>query len=252
MAISFGSYTFPTTFYPSTDTRDSRVVVAELPRSAGGVALPGKRASKKIAIQGGFVKNDGGIAAVGTALDSLISALDAGAADLSLDGVRHWRGALKSSTAISYEPTWFPDIATIAIEFICPDPYQYSSAASTQTVAISSTDQTAVMATGGGNVSALPQITLTLTSAAPIALTITNNTTGEQFTLAGTPVNTTIVVDCLARTVVDGAGGDAMFLFEGLFPQMETGTGDTWRFQYDNTKAAHASSFAFSWQQRWS
>ncbi len=222
--IKFGSYAFLGTWYPTKDERNSVATVTQLPRGDGAVTLPPKRGPGRISIAGGFHQHEAGATDLQSTVDALIAALESGPANLQLDSNRYWRMAQKNQTILSYDPTMYGDLVTGEIEFDLPDPFQYAIAASSDTWGgFGSGANSHTLTSGTGTAYALPAIGLTFGAAAATNLSFANSTSGESFTLIGTPTGTQITIDCLNKTVTDQAGVDNMFLFDGQFPRLLVG-----------------------------
>ncbi len=105
-----------------------------------------------------------------------------------------------------------------------PDPYEYSTAETSETWVPSSGATRSIVATGGAQ--AAPTISLTVGGSGleTIAFTVENETTGEEFTLAGeVTAGDVIEIDCLLLRVLIGTT-DRLDLFNGLFTNLDVGT----------------------------
>lgn len=154
-------------------------------------------------------------------LDNLKSNL-VGSANLYLYDDRYWRNCQATQPSISFEPSQFERIVDVEINFETGDPFQYSGNETLDTWAVPTTNTTRVITTTG-NVYSAPTYKLT-TGSASINWTITNQTTGKSFTIAGTSLTAgqIIEVDTLNKTVVI-SGTDRMDLFDGQFPELAAG-----------------------------
>lgn len=105
-----------------------------------------------------------------------------------------------------------------------PDPFEYSTTEVTDTWVPSSGATHSINVTGGA--AAAPTFSLTVGGSGleTIAFTVSNETTGEGFTLEGdVTAGDVIEVDCLLLRVTIG-DTNYMSLFEGLFPSLALGS----------------------------
>lgn len=259
MSIVFGSYTFPLTFTAVSDAADSDVPRAQIPRRHGSVALAGYLTERKIRVTGSLIGADGNhpitnCTVFRTALDALKGACNGGAGSLYVDpaGDRYYANAQKLTLMVT-SPAEYLAMADIDVDFVCPDPFAYSTTLSSDTWNSGLTSgATHVVTNGAGDAFAVPVITITLAATAALALTISNNTTGEACTLNGTPTGTVIVIDTGAEDVYYSGGppGGAFGLFDGIFPTLALGA-NTLQITLGAGNAATISSIVTTWRSRW-
>lgn len=222
--IQFGSYVLPVGFAPAMDAFARDIQGAKMPRTDGARVITGYAGEKVIPIRGRLIK--GPIptitdAMMRTALDTLKSNLT-GSANLYFYDDRYYRNCQAREFSASSESYLFEKVVDVEINFITGDPFQYSGNETLDTWAAPTTNTTRVI-TPTGNVYSAPIYKLT-TGSASINWTITNQTTGKAFTIAGTSLTAgqIIEVDTLNKTVVIGAT-DRMDLFDGQFPELGAG-----------------------------
>lgn len=151
---------FPGTLYPAGETRDSEVPVIKIPRADGGVALTGTLQPKTFKLRGGLTADQAGVGDVRTAIDALAAALKSGPANLYFDNDRFWRNVQSVGMSVGYEGSWYPRIATIELDLITPDPFQYSTAgAATDSWPTSSGIADPTLVVGIGQASVAPYLT---------------------------------------------------------------------------------------------
>lgn len=248
--LRYGTYTFPATFHPAA-VPGSRVVGAEkLPRADGGRVSPSYLDTKRILVRGGLAQGPMDSSDLRARIDALRAALAAQPQNLYLWSDRYYRNVYVGEQPEDYEPTGFGRLASIEIEFVTGDPFQYSTTETTDTwSAIASTGETRAI-TPGGNAPALPKFAITVAGSGAKTLdwTIHNQTTDEAFTIAGTVTGGDVIdVDCLAQTVVVGAV-DKMTLFDGRWPTLAAGVANTLEESYDG---AALSQIVTTYRSRW-
>jgi Phage tail protein len=225
-SLKFGSYSLPSAFAVMSTPQASQVAVNTVPRADGGRVSTRYIGTGVIGLEGGVARDLGSASdtAIRTSLDTLKSNLQ-GIQNLYTHTDRYWRNCvLRTFDIMSPAPTMPLRMQRVKLEFVTPDPYQYSTTTTTDGRSISATAQTQAT-TNGGNAPALPAISVTVggSGAVTIAFTITNSTTGEVFTLAGAVTGgDVIIVDSLAQTVTIG-GVDKTSLFDGVFPTLAVG-----------------------------
>lgn len=247
--LKYNSYTFPATFYPADMAIVNRVPVEGLPRADGGRALAGYLDSRRVLIRGGLLRDNA--ATLRSKLDSLRGALY-GSRPGTLyfgDSDRYLRLCEAEDIRLPFEPTWFSRICNgIEIPFVTPDPYFYAVAASSDTWTVTGSAQTRSVTTAG-NAPCAPAFSITVggVGAQTIAFTITNQTTGESFTLAGAVTGgDVIVVDTLAQTVVIGTT-DKIALFDGLWPRLAVGANTL----LESYTGGSITQVVTTWNNRW-
>lgn len=247
----YGGYTFPATMPPSSDPRQWLVPDAKQPRTDGGIVLPGYRTSKEFEIRGSIVRGPlQPTLVLRDQLDDLIEALSDQPQDYTHYDDRYWRCVRVRDLHIPYEETAFDRLAIgITIKLITADPFQYSRTENTDTWTAPSNGGTRVITLSEGNAKAAPifQFTVDGAGTVPIAYTLSNDTTGEEFGLAGDVSGGDVIeVDCLRRTVMIGAV-DMMYLFSGVFPTLDLGA-NTFTIGYGATAI---DALETTYQGRW-
>lgn len=219
---TFGSYDLPMTLYPVQEPAESAIAISRRARGHGASASAKRLTEKVIRMEGGLLQS------AGTPLRAQIDDLKAGlqgSANLCLEVDRYWRNVQLRDFEVNYEGTGYGRMARLHLGFVSGDPYQYSKTTTTDSRAISATGQTKAT-TNSGNAPACPTLSLTVGGSGAVTLgcTVTNNTTGENFTLAGAVTGgDVIVVDCLEQTVTI-SGVDKTSLFDGVFPSLAVGS----------------------------
>lgn len=246
--LKFGSYAFPLGFRVEEDDNGLTIARAKLARADGARFLRGYRNEKRVVVRGGIYNGPFDSSDLRTRIDALRAALFGGPARLWLYDDRYYRCMQAETFPDHYVPTGFNRLADIEIAFSGPDPFQYSSATSTDTWNSPSSGGTRIL-TSNGNAYAWPTFTITVGGAGSqsIAYTLTNSTTGEAFTLTGTVAGgNVIVVNSLAKTVLIGTT-DEMTLFDGIFPTLAAG-GNTFTL---TISTGSITSIVTTWQDRW-
>jgi phage-related protein len=220
-ALKFGSYAFPSTFYPSAEPAEAAVALARLPRAEGARASARLLTEKTLRVEGGLLQE--ATAPLRAKLDAMKAALQ-GSQALYFEADRYWRNAQLRDFETSYEATGYGRMARVRLAFVTGDPYQYSTTETNTNRVISASGQT-LSVTNGGDAPAAPSVELTVGGSGAVTLgaTITNSTTGKAFTLAGAVTGgDVIIVNALEKTVTIG-GTDKTALFDGLFWELATG-----------------------------
>jgi phage-related protein len=222
-AAQFGSYVLPSGWAPVDMSLQSVVPVSKLPRSDGGYRLPGTLGPRRVVFRGTILRSSS--QSWRQRVDDLLHELhEHRGSSLYVDSDRYLRSVDVEAVRLAFEPPDWGRVAEAEIEFIAADPFFYAAAETTNTETVAATGETWAVTVGNyAHVRPTFEITVGGSGAETIAFTITNNTTGEAFTLDGdVTAADVIVVDCLARTVVIGAT-DKMSLFEGVFPRLDVG-----------------------------
>lgn len=261
MAFTFGSYTFPIGFAILSDDRGAELPVNKLARASGSTALPRKLREKRISIRGTCMYGALDCAPNGrygsysnplrAAMDDLAAGCALSPANLYIDSDRYYLNAQASNLAFSWTETGFNRIVKAVVDFTCPDPFQYGQTSLSDSSWTSpANNSTKTINNSQGTASALPQITFNLASNAALGVTLTNNTTGDAFTLSGTPSNsaTAVTVDSLNQ-IVTAASVDNTSLFDGIYPSLNAGANSFTLTLSGNS--ATINSIVFSWSPRW-
>lgn len=248
--LGFGSYVFESTFYPADDGLVWATASAKLPRAHGSRDLDQTLDRKRLLVRGGFIRGPfDRTNEIRPRLDDLKAALAAAPQNLYFYDDRYWRDTRVDVFRNPYGPTGFCRIAAeIEIEFASSDPFQYSAALSNNTWGAPVNAETRIV-TAGGNAFAQPVFRFTVGGSAgeTIDWTLTNNTTGESFTLAGDVMAGDVIeVDTLLKTVLIGTV-DYSSLFDGLFPTLAVGE-NTLEITID---ASAITQIVVEWRNRW-
>lgn len=222
--LRFGSYTFPPGFKVVAIERGRTIGHQKLPRASGARQTAGTRNGVRVQVAGGLYRGPMDASVVRDRQDTLRAALAQGPSRLYLYDDRYYRCMEPEGEPDSYIPTGFDRINDIAISFVGPDPLMSDTTPETDTWSGFSSGDTHTI-TVGGNAPATPVLSLTVggAGAADLAATVTNVTTGEAFTLAGSVLGGDVIeVDSLLLTVtIDGI--DRRDLFDLLFPHLLPG-----------------------------
>lgn len=222
--LQFGSYVFPPTFYITEDPFQRITGSQKLPRADGGRVPVGTLERKRFVIRGKLIKGPTNPTNLRTRLDELRAAVHDGEQPLYLWEDRYYRNCQLTEYSDNYEATGFARIDDIFLAFETGDPFQYSEDLTSDTWAVSASGSTRTI-TSAGNAYAYPKLKITVGGAGSqtIAYTITNQTTGEAFTLSGTVTGGQVIeVDCLEQTVVIGST-DYLSLFDGQWLKLNAG-----------------------------
>lgn len=224
-SLAYGSYTFPRTFSYSEVSGKRSLTATKLVRAPGSAVPLNWLSERTIQVTGTLLANTG--TALETQKDALRAALAVTSANLYLTSGRYLRNARVEDAPESLGANWAERITDINIRFVAGDPYFYdANTTSDNTNALTTSPGSVTISTVGGNVFALPQISLTVAGSGAVALnaTITNNTTGDVFTLFGAVTGgNVILIDSLLQTVTI-SGVDRMDLFDLVFPTLAVGS----------------------------
>jgi hypothetical protein len=249
MAIQFGSYTFPRGFHVADVPSDSELTSSKLPRADGSTRPNSTRDAKRIVIRGGIIGTPGNTAQ--TQWDALLAAVNGGKQNLTLTSGRYYRDVQKTRMSNGFGGTHFGRIVdSISLTFEAGDPYQYSTTeTSSLTNAIAASPTTKSFTVSTGNAPALPELRLTVGGSGAVSLEamVTNQTTGEVFTLIGSVTGGDVIkVNSLDQTVLI-LTTDKMTLFDGLFPTLAQGV-NTFEIAYTS---GTITNIAVVYRARW-
>lgn len=222
--LRFGSYDFPSTFSVAEMPSNRVVPLLKLPRADGARALRGYFDGKRIKLRGGFTSS--GIANcsnVRDALDALKLALAAGPANFTTESDRFFRNCQAENYADSYDPADWGRIVMVSFDLVAGDPYAYD----VTPVTVNLVTTSGVVASVGGNARPAPQISLTMGTTGPCSFLVTNTTSGESFTLAGTVASGDVIVIDSLEEIVTISGVDRMDLFDGTWLSLLAGASNT-------------------------
>ena len=247
-APAFGTYSIPRGIN-ITKVPASRVVpVAKTPRYDGARTLTGMLDAKRISLAGLLIRPLGNNTAnyLRTQLDALKAGLAQGPANFGIESDRYWRQCQAEQYEDSYEPTGYQNIVSVSFNVVTGDPFSYDTTARTGGGALTATGQTKAVS-NGGNASGAPQISLTVGTTGTLSASITNQTTGDVFTLNGAVVSgQIIIIDSLTETVTR-SGVDVTSLFDGQFARLAVGS-NVFRFDWTSGSLSNA---ALAWNNRY-
>lgn len=249
-SLVFGDYEFPPTFYVADDPRNRVVPAAKLPKTHGARVLPGTKGAKRWTIEGMLKRDVWDATDLRDKLDALQAALQEGPTTFRTHDDRYWCNVQQDGDlSYSYEATWFNRIVRVRFDLITGDPHAYSDTEIIEaTHAVEDTPAT-ILVTAGGTAYALPELRLTVGGSGAVTLgaTITNETTGEAFTLAGAVTGGDVLyVNSRDRTVLIG-GVNQKALFDGLFPRLAVGENE---FTVEYTSGT-ITNVGFVWRDRY-
>lgn len=248
--LTFGSYVFPSpaTIYVAKVPMARVVPSAKTPRYDGARTLSGMLDLKKFSLQGTLFKPMGNTTAhyLRIVVDDLHEAMAQQGVILSIDADRYWRGCHAEAYTDSYDATSYFNYVDVAFDVVTGDPYSYDITAQTIGRNLTTTGQTQA-ATNGGNAPGAPQVVLTAGSTATLAATVTNQTTGDVFTLNGAVTSGDVItVDGLLSSVTR-AGIDVTSLFDGQYPRLAVGA-NTFRVDWTSGSLSHIT---INWNNRY-
>jgi phage-related protein len=249
----FGALVLPMGIAPATDSLVNVVPHAKALRGTGARAITGTPDARSLVSRGALIKgpiSTPGLVTIQTTLDSLVSALITNApANLYFGRDDRYLRNVQVESLPQDTGVTLGRIRDIEIHWLAPDPFYYAVASTTDTWTVSASAQTRVLPVSNGTAVVQPTFNITVggVGAQTIAYTITHNTTGQAFTLAGAVTGgNVIVVNTLAQTVTIG-GVDKISLFDGLWMQLQPGA-NTIREDYTG---ATITQIVTSWQDRY-
>ena len=249
--LEFENYTFPESLTYNLVTFRSAVPSAKLPRAHGARVPTGYLGERRIEIRGMLKVDLETPATLQDQIDDLRAALMDGPQTLYLPNSRYLRNVQKDDNGVDrYDNTWPERLAEIAVDLITGDPFMYSDTESSDlTNVVNETPEDVVVNNAAGNAPALPELRLTVggAGAVTIAVTVSNQTTGEAFTLSGAVSGGDVIkINSLDETVLIGTT-DKMSLFDGLFPSLALGN-NTIRITYTSGTITNLDVY---WRSRW-
>jgi len=188
------------------ETLDSRAVVSTIPRRDGGlIDLLPPLETRLINVEGKIEKTSHD--SVITALNTLQHLLNSGSQALKLDSDRYIT-AQKKSFNFKYVQGFSGKLVEYHIQFVCADPYWYSTTPVTSTTVIDSTSETITIASGAniGNCFTYPVITMTVDGASLTSFNLRNSytTINSSMEFTGTVTdNNSLIIDCSLKTVTN-------------------------------------------------
>ena len=226
----------------------------KLARADGARVIPGYLGGKTFGLRGALVSGSDvvstGAGELRDQLDVLRAAVASGPTTFQTHDDRFYQGAQVSNFEESYGESNFGRWVEIALEVVCGDPYAYEFAGHTATLAVTASGQTLAV-NNAANAAALPTIAVVFAGAGTVAATISNQTTGEAFTLTGgVAAGDVVAVNSQKKTVTRTTdGADRFLLFDGLFPRLVPGA-NTFSVQYLAGGDA-VTGLNISWVNRW-
>jgi hypothetical protein len=223
--LRFGTYDFPDSLTYNLQSFRSATPSGKRLRAHGARVPVGRLAERRVEVRG-LLKQESA-SSLQAQLDDLREAVMSGPATLYLPNDRHLRNVQKDDGGQDrYDNTWPERIVEVALDLITGDPYLYSDTQSSDlTNALSSSPTTVTVNNAAGTAPAAPELRLTVGGSGDVTLaaTVTNETTEEVFTLAGSVSGgDVIVINSLEHTVRIGST-DRFDLFDGLFPALALG-----------------------------
>jgi phage-related protein len=244
--LKFGSYQFPSTFYPASVPSDSRIDTAEIPRRDGVVASDARLKEKVVTVRG-FIRADTPDA-LRLAMDYMLGSINYGRQKLYLWDDRYiW--AQKQSFTTDYDPTSFKRYCAVSIDFLSDTALWEADTESSDTWSSPANGATHDIAVGG---TAYTEPVFEITAAATGTLDIELSIGDSVFTLSG-EVNAgdVLVVDCGDQTVtLDLDDSDYMSMFDMVFLRLTGNATNTLKYtQYEGS--AGVSQIVTKWRDRW-
>lgn len=246
--IKFGDVVLPEGTSVASIERGRSIGTAKLARTQGARQTAGYRNGIRVVLRVPLFQGPMHTTELRARVDTFRASLAVGPDKLWLYNDRYYRCCEAVSEPSSFGETHFDRIEQVEVTFVGPDPLMFDSTTNTDTWSAPSTGNTRSIV-AGGNAPAAPKFTITVggSGAETIAFDVTNNTTGESFTLAGdVTAGDVIVVDCLLKTVTI-FGANYLSLFDGLFPRFDVGAN---QMQLDWTSSS-ISSVVTTWQNRY-
>lgn len=226
LSLIYGDYEFSPTWYPAEDGLEWSPAVTPLARAHGGRAIDFYLKPRRLLVKGGEIKGPFDSSDLHTRIDAILAALGAQPQELTFVPEWYWRDVRVEYFRNPYGPTHYCRIAAdMEISFLARDPFQYARLGSSDTWSAPTNAATHTIDVGGA-VLARPSFAFTVggVGAQTISWVLTNNTTGEAFTLAGDVTGGQVIhVDCLDQTVLIGTT-DEIALFDGEFMGLDVGT----------------------------
>lgn len=224
--IKFGDTTFPLGTSVEVISRGRTIGSMKRARADGMIQTIGYRNGIQVEVYVPIVKGPLDQSDWRTRRDSLRSMLAQGPSRLHAGfDDRYYRCCEPNDEMEQVERgTGLNRIHYIRIPMIGPDPYEYSTSDESDTWVPASGTGHNVSVGGGATTPATISLTVGGSGLETIAFTVENETTGEEFTLAGdVTAGDVIVVNGLLLATKIGTT-DRMDLFEGLFVNLAVGT----------------------------
>ncbi|MHB0913992.1 MAG: phage distal tail protein [Armatimonadota bacterium] len=240
--LKLGTYTFPSTFHPSSVPGNSRVATEQIPRGDGVRVGAQYAAEKNISVRG-MLRADSPTS-LRTAMDSLLAAVNGGRQKLYLWDDRFiW--ATKVGLTTDYDETSFKRYCFVSVEFLCDSPFWEAETESTDTWSSPSGTHNITV---GGNAYTKPDIEITFSTAGTVNLELSIGSL--NFTLEGSVgAGETIVVDCGDETVeLATFDFDYMSMFDLSFVKLVPGVNV---LSLTDGGTATISKIVVRWRNRW-
>jgi hypothetical protein len=245
-SLKLGSYSFPSTFHPSSVPVDSRLGSIEVPRYDGIAVGTAYLGAKTITVRG--MLRAATPTLLRDAMDALLLAVNSGRQKLYVWDDRYiW--ANKTGLSTDYDETSFKRYCFVSIDFLCDSPFWESETESSDTWS-SPTDATHQHITVGGNVYCLPVFYITAAASGTLDMALLQNATGDYFTLDG-QVNAgdVIVVDCGEESVeLQPSSADYMSMFDYEFFRLLPNAVNQISL---TTSGVAITSIVTKWRNRW-
>lgn len=246
-APAFGSYSIPRGINVASVAMARVVPSAKTPRYDGARTLNGMLELKRFSVQGKLIRPLGNNTNnyLRTLLDGLKAGLAQGPANFVIEPDRYWRQCQAEGYTDTYEATGYMNFVEVSCEIVTGDPFSYDTTGQTGSRALSIPGQTLTVS-NGGNAPGSPRLSLTAGATGTLSATVTNQTTGDVFTLFGAVTSgDIIIVDSLLETVTRG-GVDVTLLFDGQFQRLAAGS-NVFRFDWTSGNLSNA---AIAWNNR--
>jgi hypothetical protein len=152
-----------------------------------------------------------------TAIDTITAKLNSGVKKLTINSDRYLWAAKKNFDA-QFARGFSGRVATYNIQFVCADPYWYSTTTTTQDETIAG-DATYTYALSVGNALVYPVITITPSGSMTEFQVTNNNTNVNRFVrYTGTVgAGVALIIDCAERTVTVGTNTNGLNNMTGDF-----------------------------------
>lgn len=246
--LKLGSTTFPLGTSVASIERGRTIGHQKVARRHGAQQTAGYRNGIRITLRIPLARGPLDQSVLRDREDDARAMLAIGPADLYLYDDRYYRCMESEREPEVIGPTGFDRVHEMEAYLLGPDPLMFDTVENTDTWTPSGTGDTNTF-TAGGNAQAAPSISLTVggSGAETIAFAVTNNTTGEAFTLDGDVTAGDIIVIDTIRLSTKISGTNRMDLFDGIFPHFDVGANE---LQVDWTSSS-ITGVSVTWRDRW-
>ena len=222
--LQLGSYILPKTFAVVSDEYAVKAGIYEHPQNDGACASFPYLSSRRMKLagtvhSGTFCSTVNRSESVREPLDVVLSRLRAAPTTFKMYPDREWRGVYAETQKSAYENQSAARFATVEFDIVMPDPYQYLVATSSSPTNSISASPTTVTISAGGLFKTPAKFSVTIggSGAQTIAISVSNTTTGQAFTLTGAVTGGDVIdVDAYNHTVKIGTV-NKISLFDGVF-----------------------------------